>query len=170
MKYGIDFFVVGPDGKRIESDGKLTDKKYYPPLHPFKYADGAGGWWLTSDFTIDVRINGRWFRVTAKAWFDYDGASIPRLMRTIVGGKMDADVIVAAMFHDLFYCAHHWLFTKDVSDRFFAGVQGVYGATPAQQVSTYQAVHLFGGGPWREDGATKMDKYAPMLIVVELAA
>lgn len=169
MTYGKDFFVISGDGCRIESDGVLRDKKYFPQLHPFRYADGTGGWWLVRDFTVEILIGRVWYRVTAKAGFDYDGASIPRGCRTLVGDKMGHDVIVAAMFHDLFYCVHHAVFGKAASDSFFRAVAGVYSATLAKRIAIYQAVNLFGGGPWREDAPAKVAKYAEMLIVEEVA-
>lgn len=170
MKYGIDFFVVGPDGQRIAHDGVLADKKYFPSLRPFRYQDVTGGWWLLEDFTIDVKIGKVWYRMTARAGFDYDGASIPRFCRSLVGDKMAHDVIVAALFHDLFYCVHHAIVSKAVADALLRDISGVYSATRAKQLAVYEAVHIFGGGPWHEDGETKMDKYAPMLSVVEIAA
>lgn len=168
MKYGVDFFVVDASGCPIAGDGTLKDEVFYPTLRPFRYADGDGGWRLKADFTVDVLIDGVWHRITAHAGFDYDGASIPRFCRTVVGDKMAHDVIVAAMFHDLFYCAHHFLLLKPVADTFFRDVTGVYGASMVKRASVYEAVHLFGGGPWRKDSETKMDKYRPMLTVTRM--
>ncbi len=159
MIFGVHFVCIEPDGRRA------TDRRF-PKLLPFLYADGDGGWLLLEDFTIEVKVNGSWFRLTAKAGFDYDGASIPRACWTLIGSKMDHDLIVAALFHDLLYCVHHPMFPRAVCDRLFADIQGVYFATATQQAMTRKAVNWFGAGPWSKDADTKVKKYSPLAEIV----
>lgn len=156
MTFGVDFFCI-VDGERV------ADRRF-PKLLPFFYADGDGGWLLLEDFTIEVKVGGSWLQITAKAGFDYDGASIPRACWSIIGSKMDHDLIVAALFHDLLYCVHVRMFPRDVCDQLFADIQGMYFATAAQQTLTRKAVNWFGGGTWKKSQAD-IDKYLPFIAV-----
>lgn len=152
MTFGVDFFCV-------ENGERVADRRF-PELLPFFYADGDGGWLVREDFTIEVKVGGSWLHLTAKKGFDYDGASIPRACWTLIGSKMDHDLIVAALFHDLLYCVHEKMFPRDRTDQLFADIQGMYFASSAQQALTKKAVNLFGGRTWKKSQA-EIDKYVP---------
>lgn len=162
MKYGVDMVC-------LREDGSVSPRVLMPNLLPFFYDDGDWGWYLTKDFTILVVVDGRVYMVTAKAWFDYDGASIPRVLRSIVGDKMAHDILVAALFHDLFYCAHHPVFPKNVSDWFLAGAMEPYGANRVKRTAVKGGVMVFGKSHWTKT-PEEIAKYSGKLIITDVTS
>jgi len=148
----LDFQVIDCLGK----DAGIS----FPKLQPFYYPDKDGGWWLLEDFKI--RYNG--YLITALKGFDYDGASIPRIMRSIVGDKMSHDIIVPALFHDLFYCVHLDPFDRPSADSFFQNVAGVYGADQAKRLAIWTAVRSFGWSCWSQT-PEHIDKYRAFIKI-----
>lgn len=143
----------------------------FPKLLPFYYPDGDGGWILLEDFTTQYTLNNRDLILTVKQGFDYDGASIPRFCRTLVGDKMQHDIIVGALFHDIMYCVHHPLFSRKVADRFIADKIFEYNGTLIKSYAVYNALRTFGGIAWRKEEdplLSKTIKYAPYLQIVEV--
>lgn len=124
----------------------------FPKLQPFYYADGTGGWLLLEDFESDYCLNGVYYKIVVKKDFDYDGASIPRICRTLVGDKMAHDIIVGALFHDILYCVHDPLFNRKEADKLITHFIGRYDGSFAKQAAVYRALRTFGGIAWnRED-------------------
>ena len=157
MKYGRGFWVV-KDGVRVRDRLSLDA---YPALHPFEYADGTGdlGWFLTEDFCFDYVKPGdksglAWrFHVLGdplpelhKNAFDYDGASIPEMLRAMARDKMDRRWIVPSLGHDVGYCVHGHVtgFTKADWDTFLLEVGEAYGDN-LYQCGKYRAAVILGG-------------------------
>lgn len=161
MTYGKDFWCVCPDGTR-------SDSLLFPKLQPFFYEDGDGGWYVLEDFSVDLLVGKVWYRVTVKAGFDYDGASIPRACRTLVGDKMAHDIIVAALFHDIWYCVHHAVFPKTVADAMLGAINRVYGGSWAKEHAVVSGVALAGWTRWPKTAA-EIAQYDGFLIVEEVA-
>lgn len=157
MKYGVNFRVIGSDGRPIED---VRDA--YPKLKPFVYKDGTGeiGWALLEDFTFEYRRKG-----DANAWrfvlkgdsngditkcFDYDGASRPNVTRAVAGDRMDKDVVVPSLGHDLGYTVHEYVtgFTKSDWDDFLTDSMDAYGAPNDKQLSFHLAVSFGGRRFW----------------------
>lgn len=143
----------------------------FPTLTPFYYKDGGGGWLLMNDFSKKYTLNNKIYLLNIKAGFDYDGASIPRICRSIVGDKMSHDIIVGALFHDILYCVHHELFPRKEADKFIRYFIGEYNGTLAKQIAVYDALRMFGGIAWNhQDSPTlkKEDIYKDFLEIKEL--
>ena len=109
MKYGKDFWVIDPvTFERLP----LTQ----PKLHPFAYPDnGSRGFWLLEDFAVEFIFRGMRWRLIVKGWpvadpehprFDFDGASIPQAVWSVIGDPIALDILIPATFHDIFFCAH----------------------------------------------------------------
>jgi len=80
-----------------------------------------GVWIVEHDYTGPT-IDGN--STTVKAGFETDGASIPRLARVIMGGKMQIPLIAAAVLHDGEYAAE--LYKRSVCDwRFLVAMQAL---------------------------------------------
>ena len=157
MKYGQGFWVV-------ENGVRLKDRsRAYPRLQPFEYADGTKdkGWLHLSDFTVDYVRPG-----DSTAWritifgdpdptefinsFDYDGASIPPILRPLAADKMAHKWIVASDLHDLGYCVHGHVtgFTKADWDTALMEIGEAYGARALEARKYWAAVEAGGWAAW----------------------
>jgi len=165
-KYTIEFYCIDNLG-----DNK-SEYLLFPSLLPFYYVNKKGeiddcGWWLLEDFSIALKLNDKWYKITCKAGFDFDGASIPRVVRSIVGDKMAHDIIVAALFHDIFYCVHDKIFNRKVSDKTLSLIIKYYGGTKAKERIVLNAVSLFGRFCWNKSDA-ELEKYRTLFEIKEI--
>ena len=170
MNYGDGFWCV--------RYGDRLSVPVYPRLEGFEYNDGTGdkGEWLLEDFTVDYRPPGlpasdpAVLRMTVKASFDYDGASIPRAARSFVGDKLAHDIRVAALFHDIGYCVHDLPasagFAADRAwwDDLIAQIIEAYGGTLAKRCAVKAAVKQFGWCAWPKSEAD-LAKYRKLFSV-----
>lgn len=70
-------------------------------------------WTLLKDYSFDVWYEGSSEKMVVPKWFMFEGASIPRIFRTLVGHPMTIKVLRAALIHD-------WLYITKKSSRKYA--------------------------------------------------
>jgi hypothetical protein len=143
-------------------DGTFLDypRPYWlamPSMRPSRYPDGDDCWYLETDFHI--RIKDRIF--TIKKGFDFDGASIPKKVWSIIGHPMQMWILLAALPHDGWY-ASNLISRKEADNLFLEIIQACDRATPLQKEwkvsksleeyarwkrrnECYAAVYAFGG-------------------------
>ena len=133
----------------------------YPKLEPRIYEDTKKPYWcLLEDFSVMVEDS----IYTVKAEFDFDGASIPRAFRSLVGDKMSFDIVVAALFHDCLYCNH--LLTRSESDDLFRTLMKMYGASWLKRTVCWSAVRTFGGFCWNKSDE-EIEKYTKFMTIIK---
>jgi len=156
----------------IDKDDNLLINPVFPKVQTMFYLDESGNldgdtyWCLLEDFSILYKIADKWYKITCKKEFDFDFASIPRLLRSVVGDKTAPDIQTASLFHDLFYTAHHPLFPKYIADSFLGKVLRCYNGTVAKEVAVYSAVKSFGWTCWHKSDKDLI-KYNKFIEVVE---
>ena len=110
----------------------------------------------------------KWYKITCKEGFDYDGASIPQAVRSIMGDKMSHDIIVAALFHDILYCVHNELLPKDKSDLLLINIMSCYNSPDIKCKSVLCGVKYFGSSAWNKDAELKKQRYLPFFEIKEI--
>ena len=160
MTYGVDFCVLDPvTGERLP--GLL-----WPLIRAFAYPDnGSRGFWLKEDFTVEFVFRGMRWRMTVRAGFDFDGASIPRWAWSIIGDPLALDILIAALFHDILFCAHHPAWPLHLTNALFLEIQQACGSRWIKRNTTTKVVQAAGWALWKKSDAD-LAKYRAMLIAV----
>jgi hypothetical protein len=170
MTYGIDFWVLDPvTGEKLPLALSAKGKHplvLQPRVLPFAYPDnGSRGFWVLEDFTIVCRFRGKWYRMTVRKGFDFDGASIPQWAWSLVGDPLALDILVAALFHDILFCVNDPAWPLSVTNEFFLEVQQAIGSGWVKRNMTTKAVQAAGWTRWKKDEAYKA-KYRPFLQII----
>ena len=115
-------------------------------------------WMLLEDFTlaIDKHI------ITVKKGFDFDGASIPKLLWSIYGSPLNGNYVVASLIHDGLYASQK--VSKSIADKIFLDVMKQSNVGYIKRTSMYLAVKMFGGKDWKEASKYK-DEYINYVVV-----
>lgn len=108
------------------------------------FDDASGEWRLLSDWGVDTRAG----RLTVRAGFLSDGASIPRWLWSLVGPRFDCKTFPCALAHDALYaaelpCPGAW--RRDVADAIFRDLLKEHGVSVVKREAYWAAVRLFGG-------------------------
>ena len=96
------------------------------------------------------------YRITINKGFDFDGASIPKPLWSIIGSPFTGNYVRAALFHDGLYASQK--VSKSVSDKIFLDIMKQSNVGYIKRTSMYLAVTLFGGKDWKEASKYK-DEY-----------
>ena len=82
------------------------------------------------------------YRITINKGFDFDGASIPMALWSIIGSPFTGNYVRAALFHDgLYACC---TLDRKLSDEIFLDLMKEDGVGYFKRYSMYLAVRLFG--------------------------
>lgn len=118
MIYGAGFWCV--------EDGVRLDRRTYPSTRGFEYGavdpddkTGDCGEWLLkpwcfdytvpgTDVTLRFTIAGNPMPVLHENAFDFDWASIPRLLRAFTCDKADYRIRAGCLPHDMGFCVHEY--------------------------------------------------------------
>ncbi len=161
MRYGDGFWVVR-DGRRLP---RRSAPFCYPSTRGFEYDDGTGdrGDYLLEPFTVDYvppsQANGTAYRMTVAGnpnpvlhdnSFDFDFASIPRVLRWAACDKADYRIRVGSLFHDILFCAHHPLFPLDETNLLLREIMEAYSDEKFDDWQLRQKVYsaVRAGGPF----------------------
>ncbi len=96
-----------------------------------------------------VTFRGRSF-VVPKG-FEFDGASIPRLFRSLVASPLDPETARGGCDHDFIYRTQPEWWTRKDADLMFLCELLEDGLSPRRAFLAYRAVRLFGWIAWREN-------------------
>lgn len=113
-----------------------------------RLAFGPGG--DLARLTRDYRVAAWPVSVAVRAGFRYDGASVPALLRPLVGGPWDPLRLPAATAHDWLYASH--AAPKWAADLVFLRLLAANGMPPWRALADWWAVARFGGAAWRSHG------------------
>ncbi len=160
MRYGKDFWCLDLDGTRLPG-------LVWPLIQAFKYPDGDRGWWLRRDYGVEFVFRGVLWRLTAKAGFDFDGASIPKFAWSIIGDPLALDILIAALFHDLQFCCHHAAWPLGLTNVLFLEIQKASESSRVKRNLTTKVVQAAGWSHWKKT-PEEIAKYEPFLVAENL--
>ena len=110
----------------------------------------------------DKTVESLGYSVTVKKGFDFDGASIPKLLWSIYGSPLNGNYVVASLIHDGLYASQK--VSKRISDKIFLDIMKQSNVGYVKRTSMYLAVKLFGGKDWKKSNEYK-DEYAKFVDV-----
>ena len=120
---------------------------------------GENSWKLLEDYTLATDK----YEVTVKKGFDFDGASIPRILWSVVGSPMEGNYVPGAVIHDGLYASQK--VSKTEADNIFLDLMKQSKVGYIKRTSMYLAVKMFGGKDWKKANEYK-DEYANYVVVI----
>ena len=116
--------------------------KYFPKPLKLK-AVGNGIFEFTAEFVYDNEP----VRVCVPVGFKTDGASIPKVVWSLVGSPWTGKYTKAAMVHDYLYRIR--IYSRKRSDLIFYQAMKILGVPLWKRWAMHKAVRMFGWMPWR---------------------
>ena len=98
--------------------------------------------------------------------FDFDGASVPRALWSVVGSPMTDGYQRAACLHDALYASEY--FDRDVCDKLFLEAMESEGVGYFKRYAMYYAVRAFGGQVWKEHTKEEVNAYRKFITHLSL--
>lgn len=108
-------------------------------------------------------FEGKECQVIVKEGFDFDGASIPRALWSLVGSPFSGGVQRAACIHDALYSSQ--LLPRKEADKIFLEAMKCDGVPLMRRYAYYFAVRAFGDVAWMEN-SDEVDYYARFCTVI----
>lgn len=105
----------------------------------------------------DVEVEALGYKIKVKAGFDFDGASIPRALWSVVGNPLTGKYKVAALVHDGLYASE--VLPRTVADQVFLELMKKEGVGYAKRYAMYWAVRAGGGYVWSKHTKEEVLKY-----------
>jgi len=99
---------------------------------------------LLGDFSFIDTKSGR--EVKVRKGYVTDGASIPRILWSLVGSPFTGKYTASAIVHDALYSSH--LLTKESADKLLLGMLKVEKVAPIKSKLMYLGVKYFGHTHW----------------------
>ena len=100
-------------------------------------------------YPAKVKFRGHVFVVPAG--FEFDGASIPRFFRRLIGSPLDPEIARAGRDHDFIYRTQLQGWTRKDADLMFLCWLIEDGLEPWRAQLAYRGVRLFGWIAWRKN-------------------
>lgn len=118
--------------------------KYFPKDLQAKFV-GRGRWRLIRGFEYNPD-EGK--KIEVPIGFVSDGASIPRIAYSLIGGRWTGKYVKAALIHDWLYFSQTT--EQKFADKVFIVAMRVMGVSWWRRVVMYRAVRIFGWIPWNK--------------------
>ena len=96
--------------------------------------------------------------------FDFDGASVPRALWSIVGSPMTDGYQRAGCLHDALYASEY--FPREVCDKLFLEAMASDGVSYTKRMAMFYAVRMFGSLVWKEHKEDEVINYRKFITVV----
>ena len=100
--------------------------------------------------------------------FDFDGASIPKALWSVIGSPMTGGYQRAGCLHDALYASEY--FPREVCDKLFLEAMKSDGVSYIKRTAMYNAVRLFGWMVWKEHKKEEVDEYKKFVTSINLCA
>lgn len=97
--------------------------------------------------------------------FDFDGASIPRGLWSVVGSPMTDGYQRAGCLHDALYASEH--FYRAFCDKLFLEAMESDGVSYIKRTAMYTAVKMFGWTVWKGHNREEVDEYKKFVTVID---
>lgn len=106
------------------------------------------------------------YRITINKGFDFDGASIPKPLWSIIGSPFTGNYTTPAAIHDGLYAGE--VLDGKVCDDIFLDLMKQYKVSYVKRYAMYWAVRLCGGKVWKEHTKEEVLKYKEFLDVEKI--
>ena len=100
--------------------------------------------------------------------FDFDGASIPKALWSVIGSPMTGGYQRAGCLHDALYASEY--FPREVCDALFLEAMKSDGVGYVRRYAMYNAVRAFGWMVWKEHKKEEVDEYKKFVTSIDLCA
>jgi hypothetical protein len=137
-----------------EKDG--NNKMKYPKIQQFS----ADYYILLEDFEIGVPSGER---LIIRKDFIFDGASIPKLFKSIIGGSFEGKYTTPALVHDACYAAE--LFDRSKCDWNFLCMMEIATVSWWKRNLMWAAVKIAGGSVWDDHTETTINNAQKLVII-----
>ena len=98
--------------------------------------------------------------------FDFDGASIPKALWSVIGSPMTGGYQRAACLHDALYAGE--VFEREICDTLFLEAMASEGVGYLKRHAMYWAVRSFGWTVWKNHKQEEVNAYRKYVSVIEL--
>ena len=105
-------------------------------------------------------------QLTVHQGFDFDGASVPRGLWSLIGSPMTDGYQRAGCLHDALYASN--LLDRDLCDQLFLNAMKSDGVRYTKRYAMYWAVRAFGGSAYENDNKGEIDAYRELIDLVYL--
>ena len=119
---------------------------------------GEDKWVLLEDFVVFTSK----YKIVVKKGFDFDAASIPKVLWSVIGSPMDGKYVPGAVIHDGLYASG--IISRSEADEVFLEIMKADGVSYAKRYAMYWAVRSCGGISWK-DNMDEFDKYKKFVNV-----
>ena len=114
----------------------------------------------------DVVVESLGYKITVKAGFDFDGASIPRALWSVYGNPLSGKFRIAALVHDVLYASEK--FPRELADAVFLDLMKQHEVGYVKRQTMYYAVRSAGWYVWKEHEESEVKKYKEFLNVEKI--
>ena len=145
-----------------------------PKIIPIRLHNGAEGYRLCDTYAFEWDAEGAIWRIVIPEGFEYDGASVPRLLWSLIGISPDGLHRAAALVHDWLYrhagelplgsfwrddevIESHW--QRHQADKLFANILALSGVGRTKRRLMYLGVRLGGWMAWRSNPMFDHESY-----------
>ena len=97
--------------------------------------------------------------------FDFDGASIPKALWSVIGSPMTGGYQRAGCLHDALYASEY--FPREVCDALFLEAMKSDGVSYIKRTAMYNAVRMFGWTVWKGHKREEVDEYKKFVTVID---
>ena len=97
--------------------------------------------------------------------FDFDGASIPKALWSVIGSPMTGGYQRAGCLHDALYASEY--FAREVCDKLFLEAMKSDGVSYIKRTAMYNAVRMFGWTVWKGHKREEVDDYKKFVTVID---
>ena len=105
----------------------------------------------------DVVVESLGYKITVKAMFDFDGASIPRAFWSLYGNPLSGKFRIAALVHDVLYASQK--VSRELADDIFLDLMKQHKVGYLKRQSMYYAVRSAGWYSWKQLTREEIEKY-----------
>ena len=117
---------------------------------------------LLRDFTLITQK----YKITVKAGFDFDGASIPKAFWSVIGSPFNGAYVPPAVIHDGLYASE--ALPREVCDEIFLELMKQFGVSYVKRYSMYWSVRAGGTLVWKNHTKEEVKKYKGFCNVEEI--
>ena len=125
---------------------KVIGEQAYELTEPLVYCNGL----------VSLQVN---------KGFDFDGASIPKPLWSIIGSPMTGGYQRAGCLHDALYASEY--FPREICDALFLEAMKIDGVSYIKRMAMYNAVRMFGWTVWKGHKREEVDEYKKFVTVID---
>ena len=114
----------------------------------------------------DVVVESLGYKITVKAGFDFDGASIPQALWGVYGNPLSGKFRIAALVHDALYASEY--FPRELADAIFLDLMKQHKVGYIKRQTMYYAVRSAGWYVWRGHTKEEVEKYKGFIDVEKI--